>query len=241
MDYSTFHAFFTFPPLLLLLVVFLSSEPRERRKRVLIAIGITSGIALVYTTPWDNYLIWKGIWHYGRDRVVGTIGYVPLEEYLFFLIQPFLTGLWFALLRHRPRFSRTSPPRWWRMTLSSVWALVTGGGAIALLMNGRGVYLGLILVWAGPVLVGLSWLGAEKVWAERRAFLLGVAAPTLYLWIADRLALGWGIWTISETWSLGISPLGLPVEEAVFFLVTNLLVVHGILLFLPDRSAIDER
>jgi len=30
-------------------------------------------LALVYTTPWDNYLIWRDVWHYGTDRVVGTI------------------------------------------------------------------------------------------------------------------------------------------------------------------------
>jgi len=25
-------------------------------------------LALVYTTPWDNYLIWRDVWHYGTDR-----------------------------------------------------------------------------------------------------------------------------------------------------------------------------
>jgi len=59
----------------------------------------------VYTTPWDNYLIWRDVWHYGTDRVVGTIGYVPVEEYLFFLLQPILTGFWLYWL-----LSRTSEP-----------------------------------------------------------------------------------------------------------------------------------
>jgi len=37
--------------------------------------------------------------------VVGTIGYVPVEEYLFFLLQPILTGFWLYWL-----LSRTSEP-----------------------------------------------------------------------------------------------------------------------------------
>jgi len=40
-----------------------------------------------------------------HGRVVGTIGYVPVEEYLFFLLQPILTGLWLYWL-----LPRTSEP-----------------------------------------------------------------------------------------------------------------------------------
>jgi len=43
--------------------------------------------------------------YYGMGRVVGTIGYVPVEEYLFFLLQPILTGLWLYWL-----LPRTSEP-----------------------------------------------------------------------------------------------------------------------------------
>ena len=74
---------------------------------------------------------------------------------------------------------------------------------------------------------------------RRRAFLLGVAAPTLYLWIADAVAIRLGIWHISEAHSTGVKIAGLPVEEAIFFLVTNLLVVQGLiaLLYPPGEAA----
>jgi lycopene beta-cyclase len=42
--------------------------------------------------------VWRGVWGYGADRVIGTIGYVPVEEYLFFILQPLLTGLWLYLV-----------------------------------------------------------------------------------------------------------------------------------------------
>jgi cobalamin synthase len=36
-------------------------------------------LALVYTTPWDNYLVASGIWWYDPQLVTGiTLGWVPL-------------------------------------------------------------------------------------------------------------------------------------------------------------------
>ena len=58
-------------------------------------------LALVYTTPWDNYLVATNVWWYDPDLVTGiTIGWVPIEEYTFFVVQTLLTGLWtLALIR----------------------------------------------------------------------------------------------------------------------------------------------
>ena len=66
---------------------------------------VLSLIALVYTTPWDNYLIFRGVWTYPPDAVVGKLGYVPLEEYGFMILQTWLAGVLFALLP----FSRQIP------------------------------------------------------------------------------------------------------------------------------------
>ena len=53
-----------------------------------------AAIAFAYTTPWDNAIIALGVWAYDPARVWGVvIGWVPLEEYLFFLLQPMLSGL----------------------------------------------------------------------------------------------------------------------------------------------------
>ena len=71
-----------------------------------------------------------------------------------------------------------------------------------------------------------------------RAMSLAIGIPTVYLWIADRIAIGLEIWTISEATSTGVMLFGLPIEEATFFLLTNLLVVSGISLFMNgDRIA----
>lgn len=58
------------------------------------AAAFTILIALVYTTPWDNYLVATQVWYYDPARVWNIIlGWVPLEEYLFFVLQTILAGL----------------------------------------------------------------------------------------------------------------------------------------------------
>jgi lycopene cyclase domain-containing protein len=89
-------------------------------------------IALVYTTPWDNYLVATGVWWYDPALVTGlTIGWVPIEEYTFFVVQPLFTGLlllWLA--RREPVPSRFRPRpilRWLPVAAGAlVWLLMVG-------------------------------------------------------------------------------------------------------------------
>jgi lycopene cyclase domain-containing protein len=67
-----------------------------RRQHLTMLIALVT-IAVVYTTPWDNYLVATRVWYYNPQLVLSVpLGYVPLEEYAFFILQTFLTGL-FAL------------------------------------------------------------------------------------------------------------------------------------------------
>jgi lycopene cyclase domain-containing protein len=228
MTYLGFHALFLLPPLLALAWLGRGrmAAIHPRAGAYLAAVG---AIALVYTTPWDNYLVWRGVWSYGADRVIGTIGYVPVEE-----LQPLLAGLWlYRLLPAPPAPARASV----RLAGAAVYAAAAIAGLLLLRFE-RGTYLGLILAWAAPVLAAQwAWVGRE-IWARRRAWALGVAVPTVYLWIADAIAIRSGIWRISEAHTLGPRVGPLPLEEMAFFLVTNLLVAQGLLLFLhPPRVA----
>lgn len=236
MSYLAFHAVFLLPPLLVL-----GWTERKQLQSVHPRAGVflllVAAIAFVYTTPWDNYLIRRGIWSYGTDRVLGTLGYVPVEEYLFFLLQPLLAGLWFYRLLPSTPAPVQRAIGWGGAAVGAIAALA---GAI-LLQWPEGEYLGLILVWAAPVLA-MQWAYAgDQIWARRRAWALGVAVPTLYLWAADAVAIHLGIWRISEAYTLGPSLGPLPLEEAVFFLVTNLLVVQGLILFLHPQGKLQTR
>ena len=239
MTYLTFHFVFIIPPIIVLAMYFWRKPehwPARAGGYSLIAIAV---IALVYTTAWDNYLVYRGVWGYGADRVLGTIGYVPVEEYLFFLLQPLLAGLWFywVIRNHREpeNFARKA-----RAGGVLVYVFFSALGLV-LLNYERGLYMGLILVWAGPVLAGQWAFAGNWIWSVRRLWVQGVMIPTIYLWVADRVAIGLGIWYIEEKYTVGFNPFGLPLEEATFFLVTNLLVVQGLILFLHLGEARQER
>lgn len=56
--------------------------------------------------------------------------------------------------------------------------------------------------------------------------------PTVYLWFVDTLALRRGTWVIESGTKLGIDfGIGLDIEEAVFFFLTNAMVVSGLCVF----------
>ena len=221
MTYLAFHLVFLLPPLLILLATGFPRPPR------LWAYLLMPLIALVYTTPWDNYLVWQGVWGYPEGRVLLRLGYVPLEEYLFFLLQPLLTG---AFLH---RVAGAPPPGAGglaRVVGGGMWLLLAALGVLLLALGGRYLYLGLTLAYFAPVFV-LQWaFGGDLLWGWRRALLLGAGLPTLYLWFADAWAIREGIWWISPRYTLGLGAFGLPLEEMVFFLCTNLAVVRGLLL-----------
>ncbi len=252
MTYLQYHYIFTFPLLLILAFI---TWLELRRGRAVVGdyrsqnrwawgfFWLMPIIATLYTTPWDNYLIYKGVWNYPPERVLFTIGYVPFEEHLFFVLQCLIVGLWlFLLLRRIPSSekslnnplegsSRAGNPlhRWIGLGFFGLLSMI---GA-ALLFVPHGFYMGLILAWACPI-IAFQWVfGGDLILSNRKAFWWGLLPPTVYLWITDTLAIGtWGIWDISRELSFNIRPFGLPLEEAVFFLITNLLVVQGLLLFL---------
>lgn len=96
-------------------------------------------------------------------------------------------------------------------------------------MFGTWTYIVFELVWAVPIIILQFWFGRETIIRQWRLVVAGVMIPFLWLSFADRLAIGEGIWEISLDRSLGIFIVGLPLEEAVFFLITNLLIVFGLM------------
>lgn len=239
MTYLQFHLVWLLPAILVAwLLARGATKPFGRRATL--ALVATPLLALVYTTPWDNYLVYREVWGYPVGRVLARIGYVPIEEYMFFVLQPILTGLMTIAWAGRWKGGRDpsglglppepAPPQVTTAVLL-VGSAVVVAGAWALSVP-RGLYFGLILVWAVPVLLGMWMYRGADIWTLRRPVLGTIAVATLYLCIADRFAIGSGIWWISEEWSTGALVAGLPVEEATFFLVTNTLVVFGMVLFL---------
>ncbi len=197
-------------------------------------------VALIYTTPWDNYLVASGVWWYDPALVTGiTLGWVPLEEYVFFVLQPIMTGLLlvtvfrYTALNEQPLNSRVRP------ILLVGPAILWLASAVMLISQWQpGTYLGLILVWAlPPVMLQLAF-GGDILWRHRRVVFAVIATSTLYLATADYLAISSGTWTIDPAQSLAVPKLAgvLPLEEFIFFLMTNILVTFGTTLVLAEES-----
>ena len=102
-------------------------------------------------------------------------------------------------------------------------------------MDERLTYFALLLFWAIPPIV-LQWIaGWQWLNQHRRAWLLGILIPTAWLVFADSTALG-VVWTIAPAKSTGIFVGNVPLEEIVFFLMTNTLVVQSFLLIYHARE-----
>ncbi|MCA9970749.1 MAG: lycopene cyclase domain-containing protein [Anaerolineales bacterium] len=204
-------------------------------------LAIHIAIALVYTTPWDNYLVATRVWWYDPDLVTGiTFGWVPIEEYVFFLVQPIFTGLWlFTWMR---RLAHPTAASWENHGLrraAVAAAFVLWLAMVAILVVGwqPGNYLALELGWALLPIMLQFYFGADILWHHRKLIAVALVPTTLYLAFADALAIQSGTWTInpekSLQWYLGGV---LPIEEFIFFLLTNVLIVFGLTLALAAES-----
>lgn len=248
MTYFGFLLRFLVIPIVLLLVV---AWIDHRRGRTLppalqswaswIPVAAHAVIALIYTTPWDNYLVATRVWWYEPELVTGfVIGYVPIEEYTFFVLQPILTGLWLLFLARR--LPATTQPAQHPARIRLISSLAVGVIwliAVVKLVSGSSAftYLALLLAWAlPPVIIQLAF-GADILWRHRRLVLLTLIPSTVYLSAADALAIDGGTWTINPEQSLHILIGGvLPLEEAIFFFITNLLITLGLTLVLARES-----
>lgn len=220
--------------------------PLAARRPWVVLLGLCI-VAFVYTTPWDNYLVATGVWWYDIDLVTGiVIGYVPIEEYTFFLVQPVFTGLFLlALMRYMAinpsPASNFSINRRALLLVMPLWVI----SVILLILSlatesfAGFTYLSLEVSWALiPVMIQLAF-GADILWRHRRIIAIAIATTTIYLSAADSLAIGAGTWTIDPAQSLNIYLGGvLPIEEFIFFLLTNILVVFGITLVLAQESQV---
>ncbi|KAK4687048.1 15-cis-phytoene synthase / lycopene beta-cyclase, partial [Tremellales sp. Uapishka_1] len=243
LTYIQVHLHFILPPILLLYLIY---RPLFGRRDVL-KISWLCLMATLYTTPWDNFIISRSGWSYPAGSIIGTIFYIPLEEHLFFVLQPILlillhsictlpTLLPFAVPSKSSGGEKAKVQTLPRRKVASMYWLATflvGVGfldqtrEVPLLDVGLGIgnhafYLGWILVWISPVLGFLTYLGADETAGDTITWVVGSG----YLCLVDTIAIRNGAWSIAPEVSLGWQVWdGLPVEEFIFFLLTSHLVI----------------
>ncbi|TEY34614.1 hypothetical protein BOTCAL_0621g00040 [Botryotinia calthae] len=250
-EYALVHLKYNIPPAIVLTFIYRPFIQRVDIYKILFLIAI----AVVSTIPWDSYLIRRKIWTYPPDVIIGPkLFLIPAEELFFFVIQTYNTSLLYLLLSKPvfhsaylggwecPREKKQKPwdllaPHVSLKSARNLGQLILGSliltGCFLIVQNSRGTYLGLILAWAGPFALLLWSLSHEfLIRLPYTATLLPITASTLYLWIVDTLALKRGTWSIETGTKLGLHLWdGLDIEEAVFFLATNILIVFGLVAF----------
>ena len=248
MTYFSFLLRFLVIPILIFLTITYWDNKKNKqiygfrnRRAVWMGIAVHVLLAVLYTTPWDNHLVATGVWYYNPDLVTGIVfGYVPIEEYTFFVLETILSGLWWWFLARRLlspaiqfKASRIS------VYLSSsvfisIWLIFT----VLFFSNNEPItYLSITLFWALPPIIIQLFFGADILWHYRKLVLLSILVPSTWLALMDIVALKETTWSISPSQTTGVLFFGiLPLEEVVFFFVTNILITFGMTLLLANVS-----
>jgi len=239
MTYLRFHLIFNLPVLIVLGATTgnLPWFPGE-----LAAGGLVLVAVLLFTTPWDNLAAKWGIWGFPRDKYSVRIGYLPVEEYAFFLLQSANVMLAVRALFH-------FVPNWQTgqgVLVSKLTLICLGGSLLPWLLiffqlrwlrkrGGPCVNYALHLAWFLPVIYG-QWVLAPFLFLAHAGMLATVTgAFGIYYTLADYVAVRCGTWFFDEKQITGVKLARiLPWEEVAFFFVTSLLVAQSYLLLLPS-------
>jgi len=240
MTYFRFHLAFN-APLLLILALWPGQALWE--SPFLYPCLVLLAVVMIFTSPWDNFAVAKGIWGFPREKFSWQIGWLPIEEYAFFIIQSVEVMLLLILLfRYFPGAEslREVDP-----TAPSVW-IPCGAFFFAWILFGfvnrnlprnspKYHYAWHLLYWFLPVIL-LQWILAWPIFLPRLHLIL---IPTLaigtWLSFADFIAIGKGIWHFDEKQITGWKLRGImPWEEIAFFYLTSLLVSQSFIMLVPE-------
>lgn len=91
MTYALFLLLFVALPAAL--SAFLLRRTLDRRAALPFALLLI--VVYAATSPWDNVAVAQGLWSFDPERTWSLrLGWLPIEEYLFFGLQTLLTGVW---------------------------------------------------------------------------------------------------------------------------------------------------
>lgn len=242
LTYLQVHIYYTIPPTIIL---YLLMRPLIGSFDKIKIITLCT-LALVYTTPWDNYIIYFKAWWYRKDAVIGTIGYVPIEEYCFFIIQTILSALWTSFCSrwtlNALYLQNTSRVNFYAIRYAVITILVglmITGWTYAIPAT-KTFYMGSIIWWTLFVVIVLWYISGPYVVKRYRETLISILLPSLYLCYVDLIALRAQVWHINEATSLEIFLVkDLPLEEITFFFLTNIIVAMGSHAFDKSKAVID--
>ena len=212
-------------------------------------------IAFIATSAWDNYAVYSGIWMFPKEKTLGIyLYYVPVEEYLFFFLQTYATGLFqiyyfFKFYKQDKNDNSDSGNTILNVTLMPALLLFffkyIGGNIIQeeilKLPFGRWNYLFHLFSWAGLFIIIQYIFGYKKIKKHLKLIFIPSIFMTIFFSLADSVSIGNGIWGFDPAQTIGTKIGNVPLEEILFFFLTNVLITEAMILFLPEKILNKEK
>jgi len=241
MTYLRFHLIFNLP-ILIVLAAMTGTAPWILNE--LEAFGLVLLIVMIFTSPWDNLAVKWGIWGFPREKYSFRIGYLPVEEYAFFLLQSINVMLAILAFFHFfPDWLIGQETDVGVATLICLAASIIPWTFIVVRLRrlrrtaGPRVNYATHLAWFLPVIYTQWLLAPSLFWGHAGLLVLVATAFGVYYTLADLVAVRAGLWYFDENQITGMKLGGiLPWEEIAFFFLTSLLVAQSFLLLLPSDS-----
>eukprot|EP01084_Bolivina_argentea_P259245 437372_1 len=176
-------------------------------------------IAIIQAAIWDNYGTYVGIWTFS-DRVLGHIGFLPLEEYTWILMQVlisviFTLRMWISLsfkAFYKPQID-TKKCLLFTLIGAIVYLILMVYGANSLHSyltdesnenNKSFLCSGIILSFFVPFIL-LQWFVFSKIFYQNKIiWLLSWSIPGIYTYLIDCLAVHQKIWTFDYSYTHNI-------------------------------------
>jgi lycopene cyclase domain-containing protein len=238
MTYRGFHYRVTLPLLAGCIALWCVLRPSTEIAIPLLAL---CGVVVLFTFPWDNWAVRRGLWDFPEERLIGRIDRLPIEEIAFFVLQTLqVSFLTLALCAMMPSneagqadFSLNVGVRIGGMLLA--WLVIGRLSSSWRNRNKQYRYAWHLFYWFLPVVV-VQWLFGYDILAPRLPVILGstFVIGTL-LSMADVWAVRRGIWYFDKSQITRVYVAGiLPWEEVAFFYTTSFLVSQSILVLAPS-------
>jgi lycopene cyclase domain-containing protein len=239
MTYLRFHLIFNLPLLVVLATI---TGPFPWSRGEFWAATLVLLAVMVFTSPWDNLAAKWGIWGFPREKYTLRIGYLPVEEYLFFILQSVNVMLAVRALFHFVPDWQTGQETpigkgteiclaasiipWLLILLQLRWLRRKGGPCVNYALH---------LAWFLPVIY-TQWVLAPYLFLDHARMLIAITVGFgVYYTLADIVAVRAGTWHFDEKQITGVKLAGLlPWEEIAFFFLTSLLVAQSYLLLLTS-------
>ncbi|MCX6140415.1 MAG: lycopene cyclase domain-containing protein [Candidatus Kapabacteria bacterium] len=238
--YRAFHVRWTIPLLLACCALWTASPSPLTALVPLLGLCL---IVVVFTFPWDNWAVARGIWNFPDDRLLFRIRNLPIEEVLFFVIQTLQVGLLVSALAswfpspHDRQVEFDEPILIEIIGFLVLWVVAGVSTRRVRKIRLRITYAWHLLYWFLPVVI-VQWifgwvvLGPHIYIITLSAFLIGTILTASDVWAVRR-----GIWFFDERQITGpkLATI-LPWEEIAFFYITSIVVAQSMVLFLPINA-----